>query len=406
MRSFTTGLIALMSILMLHSAASAQLLKRLEQRLGDAVNKLAPPTDGAPTPAASPGYLGLTADETDGLQGVIVLGVKAASPAEAAGLKKDDLISAINGSEVKNLDDFQRALDQVGAGQRAQFTLQRGREALTLNATLVARQTPPVNRLGAEDPGPAPGGEDPLELPAGTPRGLGDSVLRPADDGGERASLGVSVVPVTEQTRAANGLQSTRGALVAAVRPGGPADRAGIPVGSVIVAIDGQRVNAAEDLVGVIAVSRPGQEVELSYYRGATLTRKTVRLSPTVLDARAMPAAPGPAVSSPPAIGGILGGAAGDRPLVRRVGEVLDNFARPAGGPPAGQMEDIATLKSQIELLQATVRSLEDRLLKLESKSAPAVEAAPDLPRDAIRGPELPLVPPALPALPTPPALP
>jgi len=409
MRLLKTGLLALTSVFVLHSAASAQLLKKLEQRLGDAVNKLAPPADGAPTPAAAPGYLGLTADDTDGQQGVVVLNVKPGSPAETAGLKKDDVVAAINGMAVKNLDDFQQILDQVAAGQKAQLTVLRGRDALKLDATLVGRQTPPINRLGAEDPGPAPGAEDPLELPAGTPRGVGDSVLRPAEVTEERASLGVSVVPVSEQVRATIGLQSTRGAYIAAVRPGGPADRAGIPVGGVIVAIDGQRINASEDLVAIIAASRPGQEVELSYYRGGTLTRKTVRLSPTVLDSRAMPAvaAPSPAAGSPPAIGGILGGVGGDRPLVRRVGEVLDNLARPAGGVPAGQMEDISALRSQVELLQATVRSLEERLNKLEGKAGAAAEAPPvNAPRDPVRGPELPLAPPERPALPTPPALP
>ncbi|WP_425614503.1 PDZ domain-containing protein [Anatilimnocola sp. NA78] len=407
MRLLKTGLVALTTVFVLHSAASAQLLKKLEQRLGDAVNKLAPPAEGAPTPAASPGYLGLTADETDGQSGVVVLNVKPGSPAETAGLRKDDLISAINGLGVKNLDDFQASLDQVAAGQKAQFSVIRGRDSLKLDATLVARQTPPINRLGAEDPGPAPGAEDPLEVPAGTPRGIGDSVLRPGEGAEERASLGISVVPVTEQVRAASGLQSTRGALIAAVRPGGPADRAGIAVGGVIVAIDGQRINASEELVAIVAASRPGQEVELSYYRGGTLTRKTVRLSPTVLDSRAMPPAVPPAAGNPPAIGGILGGAAGDRPLVRRVGEVLDNLARPAGGAPAGQMEDISALRSQVELLQATVRSLEDRLQKLEGKVSAPPEAAPADPlRAPVRGPELPLAPPERPALPTPPALP
>lgn len=378
--------------------ASAQLLKKLEQRLGGVVDKLNQPADpqaGNPTPAAAPGYLGLTADETDGQQGIVVLGVKPGSPAEAAKLQKSDLVTAINGQAVKNLDDFQIILDQVAAGQKAQFTVLRGQDAMTLTATLVARQTPPVNRPNFEDPGPPPGEPTPAFNPnAAAP-----------DVNSSRASLGVSVVQLTEQARATYGLGASRGALIATVKAGGPADRAGLPVGGLIVAVDGQRIDTPDQVVEIVAASRPGQELELSYYRGGTLTRKTVRLAPTVLDARATPAA------SPtnPAIGGLLGGVGGDRPIVRRVGEVIDNLARPAGGQPIGLGEEVNALKSQVELLQATVRSLEDRLNRLEGKAAPIEnEAAPQLQPgdDPVKRLELKLTPPDKPALPTPPALP
>lgn len=380
-------LAATIAALLYQPFASAQLLQRLEQRLNNVADKLAQPPAENGAPVAAPGYLGLVADETARQMGVVVLSVKAGSPAEAAGLKKDDMISAINGQAVNNLNDFQGALDQVAAGQRAQFTVLRGSDALTLNATLVARQTPPVNRLGAEDPGPPPGAADPLGPAAG-----------PAPNAAAaRGSLGISVVQLTEQTRAAYGLATTRGALVAGVKVGGPAERAGIPVGAAIVAIDGKRVNTPDEVVDTVAASRPGEEIELSYYRGATLTRKTVRLAPAALDARAMPANPaGPSA--------ILGGA-GDRPIVRRVGEVIDNLARPAGGAPAGMIDEVNALKSQVELLQASIRTLEERLNRLEGKAAPQGNDAA-APADPVRKLELRLAPPDKPALPTPPPVP
>jgi PDZ domain-containing secreted protein len=396
---------AALALLGTQSIAHGQILKKLEQRLGNVVERLneaqAENAAREPTPAATPGYLGLTADETDGQKGVVVLATKPGSPAEAAGLKKDDLVTSINGEPIKNLEDFGAALDGIAAGQRAQFSIVRGREALTINATLVARQTPPVDRLGAEDPGPPPGGEGLPTPPAAAPL-RGPAVV---DDG--RASLGVSVVALTDQARAATGVQTTRGAYVAAVKAGGPAERAGVPVGAVVVAIDGQRVNTPDELVGYIATARPGQEVELNYYRGTILTRKTVRLAPAALDARGTPAGSG--------ISGIIGGGASDRPLVRKVEQVLDNLARPAGGVPAGQMEDVAALKSQVELLQATIRSLEDRLMKVEGKvgigrpeAGGAEEGGARLPPavDPLRRNELPLAPPDRPALPTPPPTP
>ena len=381
--------------------ASAQLLKKLEQRLGGVVDKLNQPADplANPAPVAQPGYLGMVADETDRQQGIVVLTVKPGSPAEAAKLQKNDLVSAINGQAVKNLDDFQAVLDQIAAGQKATFTVLRGQQALTLTATLVARQTPPVNRANQEDPGPPPDTAPfaPAPVPAAVP-----------DANAARGSLGVSVVQLTDQARATYGLSATRGALVAAVKVGGPAERAGIPVGALIVAVDGARVNTPDEVVDLVAAARSGQEMELTYYRGATLTRKTVRLSPAVLDARATPAG-NPATG----ISGIIGGVGGDRPIVRRVGEVIDNLARPAGGQPVvgqpmGLNDEVNALKSQVELLQATIRSLEDRLNRLEGKAPAANEAAPRLNPgdDPVKRLELKLAPPEKPALPTPPALP
>jgi len=400
--SIAIAIAALLVQPLIQPFASAQLLKKLEQRLGNVADRLAqPPADAAgnPTPAAQPGYLGLTADETDGKQGIVVLSVKPGSPAEAAKLQKDDLVTAINGQAVKNLDDFQAVLDRVAAGQRAQFTVLRGERPLTLTATLVARQTPPVARPNFEPPPAArPDFEDPGPPP--TPASPPGAAVTDANL--TRGSLGVSVVQLTDQARTTYGLTATRGALVATVKAGGPADRAGIPVGSLIVAVDGQRVSTPDEVVELVAAARAGQEMELTYYRGTTLTRKSVRLAPAVVDARSTPAAGNPAV---PGIGGLIG-AAGDRPIVRRVGEVIDNLARPAGGQPSGLVEEVNALKSQVESLQATIRSLEDRLNRLEGKTQPPPnEAAPRLPPgdDPVKRLELKLAPPEKPALPTPP---
>lgn len=411
MRTTKLALVTGLALLCMSQLAAAQLLKKLEQRLGNVADKLGQQLpegpDGQLPPAAGAGYLGMLADDTDGQQGIVVLSTKPGSPAEASGVKKDDLVTAINGQAVKNLIDFAKVMDQIPAGQKAQLTVLRGQQALTLNATLVARQTPAVNRLGPEDPGAPPAAVDDPLAPAPAPR---PAVAAPTVDN-SRASLGVSVVQLTEQARVAYGLQATRGALIAAVRPGGPADRAGVPVGGLIVAIDGVRIDSADQVVELVAAARPGQEMEVSYYNRATLSRKTIRLAPSVVDARGTPGLN--PTTTPPAIGGILNGG-GDRPILGRIGAVVDNLARPAGGAPAGQMEEVTALKSQVELLQATIRSLEERLLRLENKAGiarPAEGAGgvePRLPQadDALRKLELQLTPPEKPALPTPPPTP
>jgi S1-C subfamily serine protease len=54
------------------------------------------------------------------------------------------------------------------------------------------------------------------------------------------------------------------GAVVAAVRPGGPAARAGMAAGDVITSIDGQAISSSVDVAGALARLKPGQTVEIA----------------------------------------------------------------------------------------------------------------------------------------------
>ena len=60
-------------------------------------------------------------------------------------------------------------------------------------------------------------------------------------------------------------IQDANGAvLVSEVDPGSPADEAGISVGDLIVAVDGNEVASASDLVQMIQAHAPGDEVTLT----------------------------------------------------------------------------------------------------------------------------------------------
>jgi serine protease Do len=57
------------------------------------------------------------------------------------------------------------------------------------------------------------------------------------------------------------------GVLVQKVRPGGPADKAGVQVGDIITAIDGRQIKDGDDLVNEIASRRPGSTIRIGYMR-------------------------------------------------------------------------------------------------------------------------------------------
>ena len=57
------------------------------------------------------------------------------------------------------------------------------------------------------------------------------------------------------------------GVTIAGVRPGTPADKAGLQIGDTITAVNGKSVKNGDDLVGIISAIRPGGKVQLAYVR-------------------------------------------------------------------------------------------------------------------------------------------
>ncbi|HKP97278.1 MAG TPA: DegQ family serine endoprotease [Fibrobacteria bacterium] len=82
-----------------------------------------------------------------------------------------------------------------------------------------------------------------------------------------RGWLGVSIQPVSQDMAEALGLKQRRGALVGDVVPGGPAEKAGLKRGDVILKLQGQDVRDANDLMNRIALIPPGSAIDLNVFR-------------------------------------------------------------------------------------------------------------------------------------------
>jgi len=83
----------------------------------------------------------------------------------------------------------------------------------------------------------------------------------------KRAMIGVVMNTVAPEDAELYGLPAVSGALVQGVAPGGPAERAGIRQGDVIVAVDGKSVGYSGQLQQRVMEYRPGDEVTLTVYR-------------------------------------------------------------------------------------------------------------------------------------------
>ncbi len=82
-----------------------------------------------------------------------------------------------------------------------------------------------------------------------------------------RGRMGVVIQEVTKELADSFGLAKAQGALVNAVEKGGPAEKAGIEPGDVVLRFDGKAINTSADLPRVVAATRPGSKVAVGLWR-------------------------------------------------------------------------------------------------------------------------------------------
>ena len=82
-----------------------------------------------------------------------------------------------------------------------------------------------------------------------------------------RGRIGVVIQPVTKELAESFGLPRLQGALVNSVEKGGPAEKAGIEPGDVILRFDGKAVNSSEDLPRIVGGTKPGTKTAVQVWR-------------------------------------------------------------------------------------------------------------------------------------------
>jgi serine protease DegQ len=82
-----------------------------------------------------------------------------------------------------------------------------------------------------------------------------------------RGWIGVEVQDLTPELADSFKLPSAEGALIAGVLRGGPADRAGIKAGDILVAVEGKPVGDSSDMLNLVAALQPGKLAKLSLMR-------------------------------------------------------------------------------------------------------------------------------------------
>jgi serine protease Do len=93
-----------------------------------------------------------------------------------------------------------------------------------------------------------------------------------------RGRLGVAVQGMNQTLAASFGLAKPSGALVSSVDPGGPAAKAGLQAGDVILSVNGVPVDDSTDLPSKIASMKPGTNAALQIWRDKAKKDITVKL--------------------------------------------------------------------------------------------------------------------------------
>ncbi|MGB9392860.1 MAG: Do family serine endopeptidase [Xanthobacteraceae bacterium] len=171
------------------------------------------------------GWLGVqiqpvTADIADGLglkkaAGAMVDEPQSGSPAAKAGIESGDVITAVNGTQLKDARDLARTIGTMAPDTSVKLDIFRKGEPRSITVTLA--QMPNEQRASAEN--------DNVQPTSGVPH------------------LGLQVAPASEVSGAGD-----KGVVVTAVEPDGPAAEQGFQVGNVILEVGGKPVANASDV--------------------------------------------------------------------------------------------------------------------------------------------------------------
>jgi serine protease Do len=107
-----------------------------------------------------------------------------------------------------------------------------------------------------------------------------------------RGRIGVTIQDVNSQLAESFGLDRPRGALVSSVEKDGPAAKAGLQPGDVILAVNGHPIERYGELSGAIAAMKPGTDVPLQVWRGGKQQTVNVKVAELKEQAQAASANP------------------------------------------------------------------------------------------------------------------
>ncbi len=104
-----------------------------------------------------------------------------------------------------------------------------------------------------------------FDIPADVAASISRQLI--ADGKVTRGYIGASIQDVTPDIASSLGVNAREGALVADLTPGGPAERAGLKPGDLVLKADGHEITSASDLTRQVGLARGGDTIRLEVRR-------------------------------------------------------------------------------------------------------------------------------------------
>jgi serine protease Do len=153
--------------------------------------------------------------------GALVSTVADGSPAEKAGIKVGDVIVEYNGKPIQHSSELPILVARTDVGKNVPLKILRGKDEVTLSVT--------VGELKEEEV---------------------------VVSGSKKNDFGLTVQPLPPEIARSLGLEESRGVIITAVDPGGPAAAAGFRRGDVILEIDRKPIRSLSDYEKAIAAAK------------------------------------------------------------------------------------------------------------------------------------------------------
>jgi membrane-associated protease RseP (regulator of RpoE activity) len=200
-------------------------------------------------------------------RGVGVTRVVQGSPAEKAGIRKDDVILRLDGENITSVRKLNRLVSEIAPDQSVKVSVSRGGAEQEVTATIAKRDNSRMAqdyfqvqpRVWKWEGNPKEFKYFKWDFPLGEKFGFdfdkdGDLTFML----GNSRRIGVSTMQLNQQLAEYFGIAGGKGVLVTAVTADSPAAKAGVKAGDVITAIDGEAVDSPGDIARAINRKKDG----------------------------------------------------------------------------------------------------------------------------------------------------
>ena len=201
------------------------------------------------------GYLGISMNDVtpenahffnlEDASGAVVAQVSPDSPASKAGLKQGDVITKLNGEKLANGSALQVAVSEMTPGTKAELGIVRDGKSMTLDLTVGEFHN---NKEVASNDAPE-----------------------------QKGKIGVGVADLTSDVRQQiDAPESLKGAVIEQVRPGSPAEEAGLQPGDVVLEVNRHATTSAEAFANAVRQNADGKDLLLLVWSKGNASYRTV----------------------------------------------------------------------------------------------------------------------------------